>query len=173
MRWLHGLMGISEGEFLNPESISDTLKCPATWNAFNWGEGMPNKNIQKLMRHFLVHRVGSNRIWAILSLVQPRRGGDSAGWWLIAWHEEFHFQYHDIIMFCLSKPSLRRNAQLFTCTVQICFTYGKHVAEIDLNHFWGQKSTTGITCSGVLSWRCNQTYITLYRPKAEYDQSSK
>jgi hypothetical protein len=24
-------MGISEQEFLHPESISDTLKCPATW----------------------------------------------------------------------------------------------------------------------------------------------
>lgn len=54
MRWLHGLMGISEGEFLNPESISDTLKCPATWNAFSVGKGMPNSNIPKLVRHFWI-----------------------------------------------------------------------------------------------------------------------
>ena len=110
MRWLHGLMGISEGEFLNPESISDTLKCPATWNAFSVGKGMPNSNIQKLVRHF----------WLIL--VVPTGYFEPCGtcrWngfrWLITLHEgswvrpfiqvaKVCFEVFDDPVFCGGRP---------------------------------------------------------------------
>lgn len=59
-------MGISEGEFLNPESISDTLKCPATWNAFSVGKGMANENIQKTGELVLT---GFEPLWALCNLV--------------------------------------------------------------------------------------------------------
>ena len=73
-------MGISEQEFLHPESISDTLKCPATWwkDDHKFLGGIYCKAFKGLPRF---------KLWKIV------------GWWKSAFHNSIVIIYQNICIY--------------------------------------------------------------------------